>query len=95
MDTVTNRLRTLFYQGQNLIDSGLVSGVFTDGTSIRITLEKPPHADLEDLKQQIQNTLADLERDVHISVNTEDKEVSLRFVKGKYEQYGNSTGYYP
>lgn len=70
MDTVTSRLRTLSYQDQNLIDSGLVSGVFTDGTSIRITLEKPPHTDLEDLKQQIQHVLADLERDVHISVVT-------------------------
>jgi ATP-binding protein involved in chromosome partitioning len=70
MDIVTNRLRTLFYQGQNLIDSGLVSGVFNDGTSIRITLEKPAHANLEDLQRQIHHVLSDLEREVHISVVT-------------------------
>lgn len=70
MDTVTNRLRTLSYQNQNLIDSGLVSGVFTDGSSVHITLEKHPLANLEDLEKQIQNVLSDLGREVHISVVT-------------------------
>lgn len=71
MDTVvTSRLRTLSYQDQDLIDSGLVSGVFTDGASIRITLEKPPHAHLEDLEQKIQCVLADLGREIYISVTT-------------------------
>lgn len=70
MDTVTSRLRTISYQGQNLIDSGLVSGVFTDSASIRITLEKKPLANLEELKQQICHVLADLGREIHISVAT-------------------------
>lgn len=70
MDAVTNRLRTLSYKDQNLIDSGLVSGVFTDGANIRITLEKPLQANLEDLELQIQRVLSDLGRTVHISVAT-------------------------
>ena len=70
MDAVTNRLRTLSYQDQNLIDSGLVSGVFADATSIRITLEKPPHADLDGLEQQIKEVLIDLDLEVYISVTT-------------------------
>jgi ATP-binding protein involved in chromosome partitioning len=70
MDAVTSRLRTLSYKDQDLIDSGLVSGVFTDGESIRITLEKPSLANLEDLKQQIQGALSDLGRTIHISVAT-------------------------
>jgi|GEM_PF-1596060 len=70
MDVVTSRLRTLSYQNQNIIDSGLVSGVFADGTSVRITLEKSPQMDLGDLEQQIKQHLADLDFDINISITT-------------------------
>lgn len=70
MDAVTHRLRTLLYQDQDLIDSGLVSGIFTDSSSIRITLEKNAEADLSDLKRQIQEALSDLGLEIHISVTT-------------------------